>query len=107
MRVAVFVPDFSRKSTGILRVLCEWDGDNAINDDTLFTFADNATMVDDKLEAILDDNWSTLKIDGLMPGIRKFYIYGFNGDYRRGSFVQTIDLKPGSNYREVILTEEL
>lgn len=124
VRVVLFVPDVRDDEMGIVELFSEWDGDDAINDDfevlttresndsfgDLFiasTIGDLDGVADDSVNSRLVNGFGTIRISGLTPGIRKFYIYGFNGNYRRGSFVQTTSLKPGSNFREVILTEPL
>lgn len=124
VRVVLFVPDVRDDEMGIVELFSEWDGDDAINDDfevlttresndsfgDLFiasTIGDLDGVADDSVNSRLVNGFGTIRISGLTPGIRKFYIYGFNGNYRRGSFVQTTGLKPGSNFREVILTEPL
>ncbi len=107
LRIGLFLPDVRTTEMGVLSLFSSWQGGEALTTDVVSTLPDLDGLVDDSLEVELGDNFNTILIKGITPGIRKFYCYGFTGDRKRGSFVQTVDLKPGENLKEVILTERL
>jgi len=98
VRVAIYVPYVTASSRQVKRVLARSDAALELNPDV----SGGETQ-----------SWTgccEVRITNLPSGLRKIYVYGYKNigtANRYGSFVTSVELKPGGNSATVFLTEDL